>query len=249
MNIVSTVTRPTRWALKLVHVLNRPLPDPLSYHATELQIALDPRHVARVLPPIRPCYNRILDVGCGMGQTLIALNLPQHVRAFGLDCDLRAIEAGKHIISSNISLVCAQAENLPFRDGYVDFVFSRLALPYTDVQQALGEIRRILKPGGEMWVALHSFSKFRRRFLHAISHADTQQIAVCGYILLNSLLFMCVGMQLPMMRRNETYQTVFGMKAALRRAGLHCTGIETGRFFIVRAAKPLPADIRSEHTS
>jgi ubiquinone/menaquinone biosynthesis C-methylase UbiE len=184
-----------------------------------------------------------------MGQTLVALNVPEHVEAFGVDCDRRAIEAGKRIIPRNASLLCAAGENLPFPDEYFDFVFSRLALPYTNLQQVLREISRTLKPGGDTWLALHSFSMLRRRFLRALSHGDIRHMACCSYVLLNGLLFTFFGMQFSVMGRNETYQTISGMKAALKRAGLTCTSVEPERFFVMRGTKPLKPNKRNGLTA
>lgn len=52
----------------------------VEYHRSELAIALDPSNHARAMPPILPTkHKRILDVGCGMGQTLLAAQLPRWI--------------------------------------------------------------------------------------------------------------------------------------------------------------------------
>jgi malonyl-CoA O-methyltransferase len=46
------------------------------------------------------------------------------------------------------SLVCADAERLPFAAGSVDLVFSNLALQWCDPARAFGEAARVLRVGG-----------------------------------------------------------------------------------------------------
>ena len=60
----------------------------------------------------------------------------------------KPIEVGHRLAPPNIRLVCAAGENLPFADERFDLVFSRVALPYMDINRALREIARVLKRGG-----------------------------------------------------------------------------------------------------
>ncbi|PYU30008.1 MAG: hypothetical protein DMG31_15100 [Acidobacteria bacterium] len=93
-----------------------------------------------------------------MGQSLLAAQLPSDVQGYGVDCDIEAIEAGRRLAPPNIGLVSARGEDLPFEDEYFDLVFSRVALPYMDINKALREISRVLKGGGDLWLALHPAS-------------------------------------------------------------------------------------------
>src|SRR5439155_7116311 len=52
-------------------------------HLAELKIALDPSDPRRFIPAGIPEHSKVLDVGCGAGQTLIAACEDRH--AFGLD--------------------------------------------------------------------------------------------------------------------------------------------------------------------
>lgn len=44
--------------------------------------------------------------------------------------------------------VCAAAERLPFKDGSIDLLFSNLLLQWCNPDQAIEEMRRVLKPSG-----------------------------------------------------------------------------------------------------
>ncbi|HDZ57164.1 MAG TPA: SAM-dependent methyltransferase [Pseudomonas xinjiangensis] len=95
---------------------------------------------------------RVLDLGCGAGHVsfhvapsvaeVIAYDLSQDmldvVKAAATERELR-----------NISTQRGAAEKLPFADDSFDFVFSRYsAHHWNDLELALRETRRVLKPGG-----------------------------------------------------------------------------------------------------
>ena len=121
----------------------------LEYHRRELAFALDATHPSHSLPPVPPAATRILDIGCGMGQTLKALRLDPSIEAWGLDRDVEAIQAGREDADSNIHLVVGSGEHLPFPDENFDLVFSRVALPYMDIPVTLGEIFLCIAAGWE----------------------------------------------------------------------------------------------------
>jgi|SRR6266576_3373448 len=212
----------------------------VEYHQRELAIALDPSNPARAMPPILPKHKRILDVGCGMGQSLLAAQLPSDAEAYGVDCDMEAIEAGRRLAPPNIKLVCAEGENLPFEDKYFDLVFSRIALPYMEINNALREISRVLKGGGDLWLTLHPASMVFSRVKRSARGGNLKDIVFCSYVLLNGVLFNCFGIQIPFLGRQETFQTVGGIDRAMKRAGLTCIPLRPSTHLIVQGQKPSP---------
>ena len=191
------------------------------------------------MPPILASrHKRILDVGCGMGQTLIASELANDTEAYGVDCDSEAIAAGRLLAPPNVKLLCARGEELPFENAYFDLVFSRVALPYMDINKALREICRVLKRGGDFWLTLHRPSMLFSRAKHSVSAGDVKSAASCAYALLNGALFNYLGIQLSLFGRKETFQTVGGILRATKRAGLICRGIRTAAHFVVQGQKP-----------
>ena len=210
----------------------------IEYHQSELAVALDPSNPARAMPPILPKHKRILDVGCGMGQSLLAAQLPSDTEAYGVDCDIEAIEAGRRLAPPNIKLVCAGGENLPFEDKYFDLVFSRVALPYMEINKALQEISRVLKGGGDLWLTLHPASTVFSRAKRSVWGGNLKDIVFCSYVLLNGVLFSCFGIQISFFGRQETFQTVGGIARAMKRAGLACLPVQPSTHFIVQGQKP-----------
>ncbi|HET9519801.1 MAG TPA: class I SAM-dependent methyltransferase [Candidatus Limnocylindrales bacterium] len=90
----------------------------------------------------------VIDIGPGPGDLLVALRAAAPMaRLTGVEpsSEMRAIAAER-----GLSVVDGRAEALPFRDASVDLVLSTLSSHHwDDAVAAFGEIRRVLRPGGE----------------------------------------------------------------------------------------------------
>jgi ubiquinone/menaquinone biosynthesis C-methylase UbiE len=106
---------------------------------------------------------RILDVGCGVGQTILRLG-GDFTRYFGIDVDAEAVRYG--VVNYGLSLCVARGENLPFRDASFDFVYCRVSIPYMGISSSLKEFHRVLEVGGEVWLSLHPFAFWCGEFLN-----------------------------------------------------------------------------------
>jgi SAM-dependent methyltransferase len=94
---------------------------------------------------------KVLDVGCGAGQTLRILELYQPAERIGLDIDLEALAFGCRLAESNgeaIRFVRGSAHEIPFPDHRFTHVICRVALNYVHQRRALCEMVRVLQPGG-----------------------------------------------------------------------------------------------------
>ena len=60
----------------------------IAYHEGELRVALDTGHPHRLVPQPGDA-SAILDIGCGAGQTLVALGVAR--RSVGVDIDVAAL--------------------------------------------------------------------------------------------------------------------------------------------------------------
>jgi ubiquinone/menaquinone biosynthesis C-methylase UbiE len=203
--------------------------DSRQYNLAELKIALDsddPRHI--LPPPLEPAA-KVLDVGCGSGQSLIAAYADRI--SFGVDIDHEALKLGK-TLSERTCLVNSAAEALPFKSNHFDLVFARVSLPYTNIHNSIREIRRVLANGGRVWLTLHPFS---------IAWSQAKQSGYKGkiyfaYILLNSLLFHIFQRQFSFLgKRYESFQTERGIREALAQNGFDNIQIERTGHFLVTA--------------
>ena len=171
----------------------------------------------------------MLDVGCGAGQTLAAAY--PDLETFGLDIDVDAMAFGRERIAPNVRFIAGPAEQLPFADAQFDFVIARVSLAYTNLPKSVGEIGRVLKPGGKLWVTLHSFSVP----LASVRKSNWKGKIFFAYILLNSLALHALGRAGSFFGRYESFQTNRGIRRILERAGFGNIVIERGHHFVVTA--------------
>jgi len=199
------------------------------YHLDELKIATDPAHPAHLNPQILP-GERVLDVGCGAGQTLIA-TCPDRI-AFGVDVDLEAMRFGG-TLTQNVAFSVASAEALPFPSQSFDLVFARVSLPYTRLNLSLREIYRVLRPGGRFWTTLHPFDIPWEQ----AKRGNWKGWIYFAYVVANGLVFHATGGQFRFRGRMESFQTAGGMVRELSRIGFKEIRVTRGRHFLVEAKR------------
>ena len=138
---------------------------------------------------------RVLDVGCGFGDTtkLIAAQVTRSGEAVGVDCsqnfiDLATREAAEDSVKNASFFVAdAQCDDL---GGPYDHAFSRFGTMFFNLPGlALRNIRRALIPGGELtmivwrrrednaWV--HEAERRVREIVPVVAHEDTDEVH-CG---------------------------------------------------------------------
>lgn len=200
------------------------------YHRYELGVALDPNHPSHILPPKVDASKRVLDVGCGAGQTLIAA-YPDRP-SFGCDLDLGALKLGR-TLTQHVRFVCSRAEALPWADGQFDLVSARVSLPYTNISNSLREIARVMKKGGDLWLTLHPFSVVWKQ----AKKSNYKGKIFFAYILVNSALFHLTQKQIPFMGKYESFQTERGITRALKASGFEVVSIKRGAHFLVTARR------------
>jgi ubiquinone/menaquinone biosynthesis C-methylase UbiE len=95
---------------------------------------------------------RVLELGTGTGLLFPAYgNAP----SVAIDIDASGFARARRR-DPRVALVQADAQALPFRDGAFDAVVETLSLcSVPDPVAALGEARRVLKPGGELRLLEH----------------------------------------------------------------------------------------------
>ena len=209
-----------------------------AYHLEELRIARDATHPKHNLPTLLERPRRILDVGCGAGQTLIGSGAATRC-ACGIDPDAQALKLGRRL-DDRLQLALARGEQLPYRDGAFDLVISRVALPYMRIDRALAEMARVLVPGGDAWITLHPIAMTWREVRADLRAAAAKNLVHRAYVLANGALLHFTGREFAMPWRRDAYesfQTERTMRRALERAGFRDVAFERKNAFVATARR------------
>lgn len=127
---------------------------PFLIHLAMRQRQLAP-YRSRVIPA---AAGRVLEIGIGSG-----LNMPFYAatadRIIGLDPSLKLLNMAREAQRKSpvlVELIESSAEAIPLSDGSVDTVVTTWTLcSIPNVQRALGEMHRVLKPGGRLLFVEH----------------------------------------------------------------------------------------------
>lgn len=105
------------------------------------------REAARLAPG-----RRAIELGCGTGVFLIRL-AASGADILGVDVTSDLLSRARARLSSipNVRLVLGNAERLPCADARMDAVYGSSVLHHLDLDTALAEVARVLRPGG--WAA------------------------------------------------------------------------------------------------
>ncbi|HYX29539.1 MAG TPA: class I SAM-dependent methyltransferase [Pyrinomonadaceae bacterium] len=101
---------------------------------------------------------QLLEVGCGMGTDLLQF-ARGGAKVTGVDLTPRSIETSRHhlqLYGQTGEFAIADCERLPFEDESFDVAYSNGVLHHTpDTAQAVREIHRVLRAGGQARVMLY----------------------------------------------------------------------------------------------
>ena len=106
------------------------------------------RHCAQMALELPAGARRVLDLGCGPGNSAVHLRQAVGPRAFGGDYALSMLRRARRR-EPGLPLACMDAGALPLRDASLDAVtFHSVLYLLPDQPNALREVRRVLRPGG-----------------------------------------------------------------------------------------------------
>ena len=116
-------------------------------------------HYLRETPLPMPTGARILDAGCGTGLLTLALlrvlRRPAEITA--VDLSGRSLQTARRAVRKlaarprhSVAFVRADALSLPFPEDSFDLVVTSGVLEYLPLREGLGEMARVLAPGGHL---------------------------------------------------------------------------------------------------
>jgi ubiquinone/menaquinone biosynthesis C-methylase UbiE len=139
----------------------------------------------------------VLDVGCGTGTLAIAARkrVGESGKAAGIDASPEMIARARkkaRKAGTDVDFRSAVIEALPFPDGTFDTVLATIMLHHLpdDVRRrGIGEMRRVLKPGGRLFVVDfggdgshgHGWAHRLRRHRHFDLHAVIREVTETGF--------------------------------------------------------------------
>ncbi len=207
--------------------------DSIEYHRKELEIALDKNDERRILPDILDSDRAILDIGCGIGQSFLAMDCRDKI-CIGIDIDEDALRYGIDNYGSRIQFILSDASHIPLPSNTFDLVFSRVSLPYTNIPRVIREIRRVLRKGGRVWMILHGRDMAARYLSQAMRSGGIKRLIHVIYILLNGYLLKYLGVLVPYANgRYESWQDTTAMQKLLGRSGFEVRVREVSRHTVL----------------
>lgn len=152
------------------------------YHFDEDVAVLDNNRIANFFRHLKVKKTDFyLDIGCGVGTSLVfCRNLG--CRCLGFDISERAIYLARKNISSEIQVMVADGENLPFRNNVFDIVSSLGSIEhFPSVEKGLQQLSNVIKPGGlALFVVPNSFWLLNKIHVYKGTEQPQEMLATIG---------------------------------------------------------------------
>ncbi len=122
---------------------------------------------------------RVLDLGCGNGWITLRLG-ESGAHAVGVDISPALARLGSRYAEANglqqsVTFAAMPAEALIFDDAIFDCVLMHASLHHCDVQLAVKEVKRVLKPGGKaVFVEDYAYHPLMRIYRLVSKHRHTR---------------------------------------------------------------------------
>lgn len=89
-------------------------------------------------------YNKILEVGCNVGNQLRLLQKMGYKNLYGIELQEYAVQRAKDL-TQGINIIQGEADNIPFKDGYFDLVFTSGVLIHINPKNLSNVMKEIVR--------------------------------------------------------------------------------------------------------
>jgi SAM-dependent methyltransferase len=150
--------------------------------------------------------SRVLEVGCGTGNYVRALESATRCSCWGIDPSSEMLAAAREG-SERVTFRLGRAELLDFSAGFFDLVFSVDVIHHLeDITAYFQEVQRVLKPGGRVCTVTDSGWIIRHRQPLAVYFPETVEVDLRRY---PSVADLRVAMQAVGLERIVEHQVEF----------------------------------------
>lgn len=150
------------------------------------------RFLARQYGSIDKRKVKVIDIGCGSGNQSYWM-AREGFDVCGVDGSAVAIDMGNQRLKSdgiNANLVVGDITNLPFDRGTFDLAVDVCSIQHNcfrDINKAIGEVYRVLKPGGRFFSIMRSSKDYAFRMgnkieSHTMTNISVGDLAGCGVV-------------------------------------------------------------------
>jgi|HubBroStandDraft_6_1064221.scaffolds.fasta_scaffold00125_26 cytosine/adenosine deaminase-related metal-dependent hydrolase/SAM-dependent methyltransferase len=144
-------------------------------------LSLEERYLAPLLPPLNGLD--VLDLGCGTGRWLDKFAHQSPRSLIGVDASAEMLERAAEKVGGRATLLNNNCERPPLEPSSADLVLcSFLASYISDLDRFAGEVRRIARPGADIFITdVHPLTQstlgWRRGFRLGDTHFDVSTLA------------------------------------------------------------------------
>lgn len=190
------------------------------------------------LPSVDMTGAILLSIGCRNGKELHHPEFETVSERHGIDVDEVALQTARRSFPE-CKFMRGKAECLPYEVNQFTHVICRVTLPYTHIPTSIKEIRRVLQPGGHLFLTMHDMRMQLGWLSEAIRSRSWVRVADHAYIFTASLIYALTGRCVARLRDGtiETFQTQWQLRRQLRKAGFKVTRMERTRHIEIEAIR------------
>jgi len=173
---------------------------------------------------------RVLDVGCGVGCSLMTFARHGARALVGVDVMPVFVELGRVFAeregAPTPELHLCDAARMPLRDASCGFVFSRIALNYMRADRVIAEMARVASDGADLALCVNGLPWSLRALGRAVRGLRFRRAAFFSFSLLNGAVYNTLGTQLTLRHagamhasHSPVFLTARKLRRELRQAG------------------------------